>query len=280
MAFRDRNHRGLELADRRLVLAGGFDPTRSPYAFEDFIGDHLAEDSTVAVNQAGTAVTAAAINAAAGAPEAGHFGWIAGATDDVDANIVDEVALGAKPWLNFSALNSRQLAVCEFGFVIPSALTARRYFFGWSDDETEGTGDNPITIATGTTISATADDAVGFIMASTATDADGYYTGAVKATSVGTALNVTTASEGSTVGPAVVDDYTKLRVEADSSGNCWFYGIVSAAGQREIVPLFCDFQAAAVTADILYLPVFSASTTAATSVEWELDYIYGGVGVI
>src|SRR3990172_1684609 len=256
--IKDRGVRGLEVG-KKLALVGGFDPTRTIYAFEDFIADHLAEDSTVAVNQAGTAITAAAITATAGAPKAGHGGWIQGATDDVDANIVDEVALGAKPWLDLSALRQGQLAVAEFGFVVPVALTARRYFFGLSDDETEGTADNPIHIASGTTITAQANDAAGFIMSSQATDVDGWYTGAVLATVVGTAKNVSTSSEGSAVGPAVVDDYSKLRVEADVSGNVWFYGIVHAPGQREIVPAFCDVQEAAITAAVLYLPVFSAS---------------------
>jgi len=277
-AIQDRGARGLEIS-RGAAFLGGLDLTRSINAFEDFIADHLAEDSTVAVNQAGTAITAAVISAAAGAPKAGHGGWIQGATDDVDANIVDEVALGAKPWLQANALSAVRggLLVAECGLVVPSALTARRYFFGLSDDETEGTGDNPIVITSGTTITATADDAVGFIMSSGATDNDAYYSGAVKATVVGTALNLSTASEGSAVGPAVVDDYTKLRVEVDVLGNTWFYGIVSADGQREVVPAFADFQAAAITITVPLLPVFSASTTAATSVEWELDYLFGGV---
>lgn len=273
---RDRQFRGLTHA-RRVNLAGGFDPTRSIYAFEDFIGDHIAEDSAVAVNQAGTAIAAAAISATAGAPTAGHGGWIGGATDDVDANIVDEVALGAKPFLVPAALSGGKLIVAEIAFVIPTALTARRYFVGLTDDETEGTGDNPIVITSGVTITATADDAAGFIMSSQATDADGYYTGAVKATSVGTALNVSTASEGATVGPAVVDDYTKLRVEVDVNGSCYFYGIVSATGQREVEANFCDYQDAAITASVPLIPMLSASTTAATSVEWEIDYLYGGV---
>ena len=164
MGFSDRKHRGLWLSDRRLVPAGGLDLSQTLFKMEDFIADHIAEDATVAVNQAGTAITAAAISATAGAPKAGHGGWIAGATDDVDANIVDEVALGVKPWLQADAIRSNERLFCEFGFVVPTALTARRYFFGFSDDETEGTGDNPIVITSGTTITATADDAVGFIM--------------------------------------------------------------------------------------------------------------------
>jgi hypothetical protein len=276
LSINDRGKRGL-VVPRRIAFNGGVDLTGSLYAFEDFVADHLAEDSSVKVNQAGTPIAAAAISAAFGAPTAGHGGWIGGATDDVDANIVDEVALGALPWLVPAALAGGRLIVAETAFVVPTALTARRYFVGLSDDETEGTGDNPITITTGTTISATADDAAGFIMSSQATDADGYYTGAVKATVVGTALNVSTSPEGAAVGPAVVDDYTKLRLEVDVNGSVYFYGIVSGTGQREVQAAFCDFQNAAVTASVPLIPLFSASTTGATSVEWEIDYMYGGV---
>jgi len=276
-AIKDRGVRGLQVP-RKLSLLGGLDPTRSIYQFEDFIGDHIAEDSAIVVNQSGTALTAAAISEAAGFPIEGHGGWITGKTDDVDAEI-DEVALGAKPWLNPSALKAGQLVVCEIAFVVPTALTARQYFVGLSDDETEGTATNgALNIASGITISAVAADAAGFIMSSLATDNDAWYSAAAKATVVGTALNLATSSEGPVnIGPAVVDDYTKLRVEVDVLGNCWFYGIVSATGQREVEPTFGDFQAAAITADIVYLPLFTAAPTTTTGVEWDIDYMYGGV---
>lgn len=279
-APRDRGPRGLQY-DRPLALLGGFDPTRSIYAFEDFIGDHIAEDSVITVNQSGTALTAAAISATAGFPVEGHGGWITGKTDDVDDEI-DELALGAKPWLNPSALaaGNSGLIVCEIAFVVPTALTARGYFVGLGDAETGGADDDGmLSISSGITlVSGATGDAAGFVMSSLATDNDGWYTGAVKATTVGTALNVTTSSEGPVnVGPAIVDDYTKLRVEVDALGSCWFYGIVSATGQREVVPTFCDFRNAAVTADIVYMPIFQARTTTTTGVEWDVDYLYGGV---
>ena len=276
-AIEDRGARGLEVP-RRLSLAGGVDPTRSIYLFEDFITDHIAEDSNVVVNQSGTPTTAAAILATAGAPTAGHGGWIAGSVDNVDDEI-DEVALGAKPWLVPAAVGTG-LVVAEIGFVIPTALTARGYFVGLGDAETGGADDDGmLSISTGITlVSGATGDAAGFVMSSLATDADGWYTGAVKATAVGTALNVTTSSEGpSNVGPAVVDDYTKLRVEVDVNGSCYFYGIVSGAGQRSVVPTFCDFQNAAITAAAVLEPIFSARSTTTTAVEWEIDYMYGGV---
>lgn len=265
----DRGVKGLYVP-RKLVVAGGFDPTKSIYAFEDFIADHIAEDSTVQVNQSGTPLTAAVISAAAGGPTAGHGGWIQGKTDDVDAEI-DEVALGAKPWLVPAALAAGQVAVGEIGFVVPTALTARQYFFGLTDDETEGTGTNGSLNIDGTTnVVAVAADAAGFIMSSLATDADGYYLANVIAT--------TAIADGVNSGlTAVVDDYTKLRVEVDVSGNAFFYGIVSGAGQREVTPVYVGVLPAAVTAASPLIPLFSAAPTTTTGVEWEIDYLYGGV---
>lgn len=263
---------------KRLAAYAGWEPQRSIYAFEDFIADHLAEDSTVVVNQSGTPTTAAAISATAGGPTAGHGGWIAGSVDNVDDEI-DEVALGAKPWLVPAALGTGQLIVAEFGFVVPTALTARGYFVGLGDAETGGADDDGmLSISTGITlVSGATGDAAGFVMSSLATDADGYYAGAVKATAVGTAVNVSTASATSAIGPAVVDDYTKLRVEVDVNGSVWYYGIVSAAGKREITPYFGNRQNAAVTASAVLMPIFQARSTTTTAVEWEIDYIYGGV---
>lgn len=247
------------------------EPMGAVVAFEDFIADHIAEDSTVTVNQSGTALTAAAISATAGPAPVGHGGWIAGRTDDVDAEI-DEVALGAKPFLNPSRSDA-QMTVCEFGFVIPTALTARQYFIGFSDDETEGTATNgALNIATDTTITAVADNAAGFIFSSLATDANGFYMGAVKATTVGTAV----LSTPTDLATAVVDQYTKLRVEVDSDGDVYFFGVSTAVtANRRAKVEYLGSQAAAVTANILYVPLFTAAPTTTTGVEWEIDYIFG-----
>src|SRR4051812_26574766 len=68
---------------------------------EDFLGlgATLADNPSVLITQSGTPLTAAAINASAGPTPVGHLGWVAGKTDDVDAEI-DEVALGKLPWLS------------------------------------------------------------------------------------------------------------------------------------------------------------------------------------
>jgi hypothetical protein len=112
---------------------------------------------------------AAAINASAGPTPVGHLGWVAGKTDDVDAEI-DEVALGKLPWLSVAGVPTGGRIFGEIGFVIPTALTARQYFFGLTDDETEGTGTNGSLNITGTTtVVDVATDAAGFIFSSLAT---------------------------------------------------------------------------------------------------------------
>src|SRR3990172_10855033 len=115
--------------------------------FEDFLVDVLADSPYVTVTQSGTATTAAAINATAGAPGATALGgWVAGATDDVDAEI-DEISIGGlgtgagTPWMRANRAGNGML-VCEWGFVIPTALTTRQYFCGLTDDPVEGSTTN------------------------------------------------------------------------------------------------------------------------------------------
>lgn len=276
---RDRGVRGI-FRTRPTVLrdSAWIDPAGGPVmSFEDFIADHIAEDSTVTVNQSGTPLTAAALSATAGPAPVGHGGWLAGKTDDVD-NEIDEVALGGAAWLNPTAQTGGMI-VCEIGFVIPTALTARGYFFGFGDATTGGADDDGmLAITSGTTlVSGATGDAAGFVYSSEATDANAFYMGAVKATAVGTAVLPSTYSSGDAdLQTMVVDDYTKLRVEIDSSGNVYFYGRTDKNSEnRRIEPRFQGSQAAAVTANVLYVPIFSARSTTTTGVEWEIDYIFG-----
>lgn len=270
----DRGIDGVQYTDKRLVMrtGGWLEPQGSLVAFEDFIGDHIAEDSTITVNQSGTPTTAAALSATAGPTPVGHGGWIAGSVDNVD-NEIDEVALGAAAWLNASRATDSPI-VAEVGFVIPTALTARMYFFGLGDATTGGANDDGmLSIVTGTTlVSGATGDAAGFVYSSLATDADGFYMGAVKATAVGTAV---AAADGS-LDTVAVDNYLKLRVEADSDGDVWFYGAEDTGTlNRNVERVYLGFQAAAITADALYIPIFSAASTTTTAVEWEVDYIFG-----
>ncbi len=244
-----------------------------PYLIEDFISNWgTLATGAVTINQAGTELTAAAITAGAGGASLQHThgGWLLGKTDDVDAEI-DEVALGAVPWLVPTAVGTG-LIWGEIGFVVPTALTARQYFFGLTDDETEGTGTNGSLNIDGTTnVVAVAADAAGFIMSSLATDADGWYQGNV----IATAAVADATNTGLT---AVVDRYTKLRVEIDRSGNAYFHGVVGGSTtigrSAQMSPV--SSKASAVTASVALLPLFAAAPTTTTGVEWEIDYIAGG----
>src|SRR5512143_1899942 len=272
----------LQYTQRNIQANWGFTMASAPiapWAFEDFnhaVGATIADFYSVTVTQTGSAITAAAISAAAGgaAGQAGHGGWLAGACDDV-ANELDLVALGGAPWLVPTALSTGGVLVGECGFVVPTALTARIYFFGLSDAATEAsTANGPLAIDGTTNVVAVADDAAGFIMSSLATDADGWYTG--------NAINTTAVADATNTGlTAIVDRYTKLRVEIDVSGNAYYYGKVCSAttGGRFIQPAMVGSKATAVTTTDPYCPIFSAAATTTTSVEWEIDYILGGVAL-
>src|SRR4051812_6338614 len=81
--------------DKPLQMVGTswVEPQGSVTLFEDFLVDVLADTPFVTATQSGTPLTAAVIDATAGAPVAEHGGWVGGKTDDVDAEI-DEVAFG------------------------------------------------------------------------------------------------------------------------------------------------------------------------------------------
>src|SRR4051812_329819 len=114
--------------DKVLKLDGAswVEPQGSAVLFEDFLVDVLADTPFVTATQSGTPLTAAVIDNTAGAPTAGHGGWVGGKTDDVAAEI-DELAFGGlgtgagtPPFVPARAGNG--VMVCEFGFVIPTAL--------------------------------------------------------------------------------------------------------------------------------------------------------------
>jgi hypothetical protein len=269
----------LQFKSKQITANHGFTPAAVgfPYSMEDFLGlgATLADNGTVLISQAGTPTTAAAVTAGAGgaAGQHTHGGWLAGSVDNVDAEI-DEIALGLKPWLVPAAVGVG-LIWGEVGFVVPTALTARQYFFGMTDDETEGTATNGSLNIDGTTnVVAVAADAAGFIMSSLATDADGWYTGNAIAT-------VAVADATNTGLTAVVDRYTKLRVEIDSSGNAYYHGAVASTTTlgRRTTHALVGSKASAVTASVALLPLFAAAATTTTAVEWEIDYIAGGATI-
>lgn len=270
--IKDRGVRGIEHTDKRIVNKGAsWVEGTSIAVMEDFIGP-LATGNYATITQSGTPTTAFALSGSAGPAPVGHGGWVAGSVDNVDDEI-DEVALGGSLWLNPSRAGNG-LAVAEVGFVIPSALTARMYFAGFGTAVTKADTDGPISIVTGTTLvdGSGTGDAAGFVFSSLATDANGFYMGAVKATVVGTAV---LCSAGD-LGTVAVDDYIKLRVEADSAGNVYFHGASdTGTANRRIETVFQGAQATAITANEAYIPYFDAASTTTTAVEWEVDYIFG-----
>lgn len=243
-----------------------------PYIMEDFLVDVLADDPYVTVNQSGTPTTAAAISASAGDPVAGHGGWLAGATDDVDAEI-DEVAIGgsgtAASWLQANTVGTGVL-VCEWALTIPTALTARQYFAGLTDDPTEGTGTNgSLNIQTGTTIVDVATDAAGFIFSSLATDTNDWHYGATDSGTQDTATSLGTTS-------AVADTWIGLRVEVDVLGDCYF----STRATRGGTLTTRGKSANGLSPDVLLVPIFTAAPTTTTAVPWELDYCFAAAGPV
>jgi len=238
----------------------------APYLFEDFLVDALADTPYVSVAQSGTPTAAAAISATAGDPVAGHGGWLAGATDDVDAEI-DEVAVGglaatASAW-RADRVGAGGILVCEWGLTIPTALTARQYFAGLTDDPTEGTGTNgSLNIATGTTITDVATDAAGFIFSSLATNPTIWKVGATDSGTQDTAVDTNLT--------AVFDTWTGLRVEVDVNGDAFFF-------IRRLRGGSLDFQgksANGLSPDVLLVPIFTAAPTTTTAVPWEVDYAF------
>jgi hypothetical protein len=183
-------------------------------------------------------------------------------------------------WGNFlfpSALPTGGLIVAELGFVL-NALTARIMFFGLSGGVTNAGADGPLSITTGTTLvdGSTAGDAAGFVLSSLATDTDNFYSGVTKATTVGTAYNTSAGTQGPAMDPSTADDYTRLRVEVDVDGDCFFYSGISTSLARGAVPLvFRNSVAAGITAAEGYAPFHSMASTETTAVIWELDYIFG-----
>ena len=238
----------------------------APYLFEDFLVDVLADTPYITVAQSGTPITAAAISATAGDPIAGHGGWLAGSTDDVDAEI-DEVAVGgsnsvASAW-QANAVGAGGILVCEWGLTIPAALTARQYFAGLTDDPLEGTGTNgPLNIAGTTVITDVATDAAGFIFSSLATNPTIWKFGATDSGTQDTATDT-----GLT---AVANTWAGLRVEVDVNGDAYFFVRRVRGGSLE----FQGKSANGLSPDVPLVPVFTAAPTTTTTVPWEVDYAF------
>lgn len=242
-----------------------------PVIWEDFAMDVLADSPYVTVTSSGTATAGAAISATAGDPVPGHGGWLAGATDDVDAEI-DEVAVGGSASAG-SFFRADQVGtgvlVCEWGITVPTALTTRQYFAGFSDDPTEGTGTNgALNIQTARTIVDVAADAAGWIFSSLATAPTVWK---YAATDSGT--QDTNGTDGtSSAATQVADTWVGLRVEVDVLGDAYF----SLRKVRGGSVAFEGKSANGLSPDVLLVPYFSAAPTTTTAVPWEIDYCFAG----
>ena len=242
-----------------------------PYIMEDMLFDVLADSPYLVVTQSGTPTAAAARSATAGDPVAAVGGWLAGATDDVDAEI-DEISLGdlgtgaGTPWLRPASLQAGGVVVAEWGITVPTALTTRQYFAGLSDDPVEGTGTNgSLNIQSTTTITDVATDAAGWIFSSLATNPTKWKFGA---TANGTQ---DTATDGPT---QVADTFISLRTEVDKTGAAYFSYRTVRGGA-----LFGSGKSAnGVTATVALVPMFTAAPTTTTAVPWEIDYGFAAQG--
>jgi hypothetical protein len=242
----------------------------APYIMEDFLVDVLADSPFVTVTQAGTPTTAAAMSAAAGDPVAGVGGWVAGATDDVDAEI-DEVSIGGlgtgagTPWMRADRVGTGMLII-EWAISIPTALTARQYFAGVADDPVEGTGTNgSLNIQSTTTIVDVADDAAGWIFSSLASTPTFWKYGASDSGTQDTATD----------GPlGVLNTWVGLRTEIDVNGDAFFYQRALRGGSTTAY----GKSANGLSPDVLLVPMFTAAPTTTTAVPWEIDYCFAVQG--
>lgn len=232
----------------------------APGIFDDFFGDAI--NARWLITQSGTP-TAAAISATAGDPVAGANGWIAGATDDVDAES-DEIAFAADGVGQFRADQSRPggMLVVEWATSIPSALTTRQYFAGFSDDPLEGSGAIAIIVTT-TTVSDTASDAAGWTFGSAATD-NTHWLGV--STDGGTQSTIVS-------GPtATADTWIGLRTEIDPTGEVYYWSRSVRGGNAT----YQGKSNQGTSPDVLLVPYFGASPTTTVAVPWEIDYCLVG----
>lgn len=259
----------------RIYANGTFVPLHppTPYIMADFLEDVLADTPYVTVTQSGTPITVAAISATAGDPTAGVGGWVAGGTDDVDAEI-DEVSVGGlgtgagTPWMRADVVGNGSLIV-EWGITVPAALTARQYFAGLADDPVEGTGTNgSLNIAATTTITDVADDAAGFIFSSLATNPTVWKFGATDSTVQDTATDSSVTQ--------VANTFIGLRTEVDVNGDCYFF---TRTGNRAGALNFEGKSANGTSPDVLLVPKFDAAPTTTTSVPWEIDYCFAAINI-
>lgn len=272
-SIQDRGARGYEIRDKVIKTQGGawFEPTGSVVAFDDFLGKALNATDYWTVTETGTPSAALAVDGDAGQPTAGHGGWIAGATEAAD-NAAWELALTNESVKGqfFATRAGNGMMVFETVLNIPTALTARIYNAGFTDDETEGGSDAAAAFYDTVTWTTTATDAVlwNFTSLSTVPAWRG----------IGVKNNVDSPPTGSYVLSSVAAasaTATKLRIEIDSSGNAfWFHSDQLAGG---VVPVFQGSSKNAVTTTVEQIPYVSCGSTTTTAAPLQCDYVFAAV---
>ena len=249
----------LELIDKPLRLRGAswVEPGGAVVFFDDFIYDTLGVDWLASSTATGTAW---AVSPTAGDPSAGHGGWIAALTDNVDAS-AEELGFGADgaPAAGFKAERAGNgMLVFEANVSKPTALTTTWCNVGLTDDPKDGA--NMAMSLTTTTWTTTATDAAIWGLYSTATDNDNWIGQTVDTNADGTHVPSTIA--------AAADTATRLRIELDSAGQAYFF-------QNDA---FQGMVAVGTSPDVILTPYLAVGGTTTTSTALEADYVLVACG--
>lgn len=210
--------------------------------FDDFLGDSLDARWSGAAGSDAQAV-APTISAANG----GVMRMTTG-----DTTTVSESAVSLTHGLNYKAGNGGLYLKARIKPVTSVADVA--YFVGFTDTLATSTLEIPITLS-GTTLTTTATDAVGFVFDTAATN-DYWHCQGVKA-------DTDTALINTSVGPSA-DTYQDLEIVVDSSGTATFY--INGAQVASV--------ANAVTTTVSLTPVITAMARTTTSKSLDADYIF------
>jgi hypothetical protein len=165
----------------------------------------------------------------------------------------DNAGNGSQLLMGLSIKHSNGATVLEGAIGNMAAAIANSVvFFGWTDQI--AAVEMPGTIS-GTTLTAVADDFVGFLYDTAATSAF-FQASAAKATVVKTLT-------ASAVAPSITETYNRFRIEVSAAGDATLYidGVLLATITSAITPT------------VLMTPTFACFSRAATSKTIQMDYI-------
>lgn len=170
--------------------------------FDDFLGDLLEDGWSAAEGNDAQAIIATI--------QAGEVGGVVRMITG-DTTTVSESAQALTHGLNWKANQGGLYMYCRFKPV--TAITTAQYFVGFTDTLATTTLEQPFTLST-VTVTAVADNAVGFLYDTDATN-DTWHCQGVKAT-------VATATSNSGL-PPIVDTWQDLEIEISTAGTASFY---------------------------------------------------------